>query len=207
MKTKEVKNADVQGTNAGKKATVKTNIRPNITGKEAKNAANEDNAPAQTPQVEETNAPEVKTDSSVAVDNQPADTTATPKAEEVKPAGEEKPQPELSKKELKEGLIRNHLRSLDQTVNLVLNLSRKIKQRDMYKIYLDTLSEFQINQIEEDENEGNRDFQSCELIIRDGKGREFINRNPKVIGGTVDFMGGRFLERLAEIEAEIVIPA
>jgi hypothetical protein len=50
-------------------------------------------------------------------------------------------------------------------------------------------------------------FKGCELIIRDGKGHDFYTASSSVIAGTILFMTGRFAERLAEVEAEIVIPA
>jgi hypothetical protein len=196
-----------KGDNAKNTNEVKTDIRPSLTGKEAKNEADENKAPAQAPQGEATEATEAKTGNGVAVDNQPADTTEAPKADEVKQAEEAKPQAEPTKKELKEAFAVQALRSLDQTVSLVLALGNKIKQRDKYKFNIDTLNEFKINQVEEDEDTGNTSYQRCELTITDDEGNEYTTKNPLVIGATVEFMSNRFIERLAEIEAEIVIPS
>jgi hypothetical protein len=125
----------------------------------------------------------------------------------VKQAEEAKPQAEPTKQELKEAFAVQALRSLDQTVSLVLALGNKIKQRDKYKFNIDTLNEFKINQVEEDEDTGNTSYQRCELTITDDEGNEYTTKNPLVIGATVEFMSNRFIERLAEIEAEIVIPS
>jgi cell pole-organizing protein PopZ len=185
--------------------SLKTDIRPSLTGKEAKDeASNKDTA--KTPQGEETKASEAKTDSAPTVDNQPANVAEAPKAEELKPGEEAKPQAEPTKKELKESFAQQAMRSLDQTVSIVLALGNKIKQRDKYRFNIDTLNAFKINQVDEDEDTGNTSYQRCELTITDDQGNEYTTKNPLVIAATVEFMSNRFMERLAEIEAEIVIP-
>jgi hypothetical protein len=208
MKTKEVKNAAVQGTNANKNEASKINIRPSITGKEAKNhEADKDKAPAQTPQGEETQAPEVKADSGVAVDNQPADTTAAPKADEVKPAGEAQPQAEPSKKEIKEQLSLKPVFNLDATVKLVSELGKKIVQRDKLRATIDNLDSFSIAPNEEDDVTGSNKFYRCELVIKDDDDNEFVTKNAYIIEHVAQYVNSLCVEKLAEIEAEIIIPA
>lgn len=142
---------------------------------------------------------EVKTEPAQA-EQAKADTPAPaePKAE---------PQAEPSKKELKEHFAVQSFRNLEQTVSLITALGNKIKQREKYKFNIETLNAFKINQVEEDEDTGNTSYQRCELTITDDQGNEYVTKNPLVIAATVEFMSGRFLERLAEIEASIVIPA
>jgi hypothetical protein len=114
---------------------------------------------------------------------------------------------EPSKKELKEHFAVQSFRNLEQTVSLITALGNKIKQREKYKFNIETLNAFKINQVEEDEDTGNTSYQRCELTITDDQGNEYVTKNPLVIAATVEFMSDRFSERLAEIEASIVIPA
>jgi len=67
MKTTVIGSDKAKNTN-----DVKTNIRPNITGKEAKNENDTTKTSAETPQVETAKIAEVKTDKPATVDNQPA---------------------------------------------------------------------------------------------------------------------------------------
>lgn len=98
--------------------------------------------------------------------------------------------------------------NLEQTLKLVADLAKKTAQRDRYNGYIDQLKSFVIAQTDEDDMAKNdTSFKGCELVIRDGDGNVFRTESAAVIGGTVEFMTGRFSERLAEVEAEIVIPS
>ena len=138
----------------------------------------------------------------------------TPKAEEVKQDGETKPQaeqnkPEPSKAEVKEQLAQQKpALNLEETLKLVAELAKKTALRDRYKENIESLEKFEELQKEEvDELEDETAFQQCELIIINHKGGfRFSTKSPSVIKGTVGFIGGRFAERMAEVEAEIVIP-
>lgn len=133
--------------------------------------------------------------------NKLAQNGASAKAEQTKaePAKEEvKPQHPVSKPAL----------NLEETLKLVAELAKKTALRDKYTGYFDDLSAFVIAQNDEDDMAKDAaNFKSCELIIRDGQGHDFRTTSATVIAGTVSFMSGRFAERLAEVEAEIVIPA
>jgi hypothetical protein len=50
-------------------------------------------------------------------------------------------------------------------------------------------------------------FQHCEIVITDSNGNKFSTKSPSVIKGTVVFISNRLTERLAEVEAGIVLPA
>jgi hypothetical protein len=98
--------------------------------------------------------------------------------------------------------------NLDETLKLVADLSKKTALRDRYNGYIEQLKAFVIAQNDEDDMaKHDTSFKGCELTIRDGEGNVFHTESAAVISGTVDFMSGRFTERLAEVEAEIVIPA
>ena len=189
---------------------VKTNNRPSLTGKEAKNEAVNDKAPADAPQGEENKnaeTSEVKAGSPVAVGNQPADLATAPKAEEVKQGEEAQPQAEPSKKEIKEQLRIKPVFNLDATVKLVSDLSKKITQRDKLRATIDNLDTFTIAPNEEDDVTGSNKFYRCELTINDDEGNEFVTKNAYIIEHVAQYVNSLCVEKLAEIEAEIVIPA
>ncbi|MDB5158713.1 MAG: hypothetical protein JWR50_3420 [Mucilaginibacter sp.] len=195
-KTKDAKG--VQGTTAQKGTTVKTENRPNITGKEAKEVKKDepakDQKPAKTPQVEATQANEAKTDHFVTADNQPAHAEQQQQAEAVK----EEPKAEI--KYIKP------TPNLEQTLKAVdalhrwsilrLNLLARMKQIEAFEVAL----------LQESDELNDNPFQGCKLIIRDDKNREFITTTPGLIRLVAQFIFNACGEKLAEIEANIVFP-
>lgn len=97
--------------------------------------------------------------------------------------------------------------NLAETLKLVAELAKKTAQRDRYNGYIDMLKAFVVSQNDDDMAPNDTSFKGCELMIKDGQGHVFRTDSAAVISGTIDFMAGRFNERLAEVEAEIVIPA
>lgn len=98
--------------------------------------------------------------------------------------------------------------NLEETLKLVADLSKKTALRSKYNYCIDRLRAFVIAQKDEDDmSKNDTNFKGCELIIRDGEGNTFQTESASVISGTVEFMTGRFMERLAEVEAEIILPA
>jgi len=98
--------------------------------------------------------------------------------------------------------------NLDETLKLVAELAKRTALRDRYMGYLEALDGFEQVQKEHlDELEDEGAFQFCELVITDNKGNRFSTKSPSVIKGTVGFISGRLAERLAEVEAGIVLPA
>lgn len=186
---------------------VKTNIRPNITGKEKNENDKSDaaKAPAETPQEETAQGTEVKAGDAPAYVNQvnqPAQAT-----EAVKPEPQEQPQAEPSKKELKEQLLAKRVFNLDTTVKMVADLSKKIAQRDRLKNTIANLDTFAIQANEDGDVTESNKFHRCELTITDDEGNEFVTKNAYIIDHVAQYVNSLCVEKLAEIEAEIVIPA
>ncbi|EHQ27532.1 hypothetical protein [Mucilaginibacter paludis] len=205
MKTKVIGSDKAKNNNE-----VKTTIRPSLTGKEAKNETLNDNAPADVPQSEENNnteTTEVKTGSPVAVDNQSANLADAPKAEELKTGADPQPQVEPTKKEIKEQLNLKPVFNLDATVKLVSELGKKITQRDKLKATIDNLDTFTIASNEDGDVTGSNKFYRCELVLHDDAGNEFVTKNAYIIDHVTQYVNALCVEKLAEIEAEIVIPA
>lgn len=189
------------------KNEVKTTNRPNITGKEKNENDKSDAAkvPAQTPQGEKAEGTETKAGDSPANDNQVIN--SAPTAEAVKAEEQEQPQAEPSKKELKEQLSANRAFNLDTTVKMVADLSKKIAQRDRLKNTIANLDTFAIQANEDGDVTESNKFHRCELTITDDEGNEFVTKNAYIIDHVSQYVNSLCVEKLAEIEAEIVIPA
>jgi len=128
-----------------------------------------------------------------------------PKAEQPK-AEEAKPQPEPSKKELKEQLKEQQERKLAETVKLVEALGKKIAQKNKLQNTIANIDNFTITQNDEDDMASDSRFHRCELIIHDDDGEEFVTKNPFIIAYVAHEVRGLCVEKLAEVEASIVIP-
>jgi hypothetical protein len=213
MKTAEKNATAVQGTAAkNNQAANRTENRPSLTGKEAKQDENTKNsAPAQTPQVEKTNPAEAKTDSTVTVDNQPAYiapyTTGqvideAPKAEAAKT---EEPKAEPAKAQEVKAPVKFAL-NLEQTLKSVDGLHRLSIQRITLLSRIKLLEDFEVKLIEENDELENNPYQGCKLIIKDDKGREFVTNTPNLIRMVSQFIFDACHEKLAEIEANIIFP-
>ncbi|RKD15208.1 hypothetical protein BCY91_06760 [Pelobium manganitolerans] len=120
---------------------------------------------------------------------------------EVKPelkAGTQKPQEAEQPKKL--------ALNLEATLKLVDDLHRRSIQRDNLLNRIHQLDAFEITLIEEgDELESNH-FQGCQLIISDDKGRKFITQTAGLIKLVAEFIHRACLEKLGEIESNIVFP-
>src|ERR1700743_2094485 len=199
MKTTVIDKSGVQGATAkGKTTTVKTENRPNITGKEAQEAKKDepakDQKPAETPKVEATQATEVKAGNPATGDNQPAHVPEQPQAEEVK----DEPKAEI--KYIKP------VPNLEQTIKTVNDLHRRSIQRLALIARIKLLEDFEVKLAEENDELESSPYQGCKLIIKDDKNREFITNTPNLIRMVSQFIFDACHEKLAEIEANIVFP-
>lgn len=188
----ETKAADKKGAQGANNNEVKTNIRPNLTGKEAKDDTAKNQTPAPTVPVKAEPQAEVKTSSSPAQDNQLANT-----AQPVEP----------TKKELKAELQETKARGLDDTVKLVEQLGKKIAQKNKLFNTVSNLDAFVVTQSDDkDDVSADSKFPRCELVISDDGGEEFVTKNPFIIARVVDMVKQLCIEKLAEVEATIIIP-
>jgi len=180
-------------------ATAKNAIRPSV--------SSNNNAIAPNTKFDDT-----KTDvENNTVQNSPASVVAGDKKEIVENLGDNTnvTTPEPTKKEIKEELqVHKPALSLEETLLLIKDLAEKTAHRATYNGYIEDLEKFVISQDDDDMGKkGTPSFKGCELTIRDSYGNMFETNSASVIFGTVEFMKVRFNERLAEVEAEIVIPA
>jgi len=194
MKTAEVKTTGIN------------NNRANITGNNNV-TAKASNLPVSTtlngeakkdePKKAETPAPLQATEQPkeiVQAENSPKIVAEQPKAEEPKKVAEEaKPaKPVLN---------------LESTLKLVEELHRRKVQRDKLMDTIQSLEAFEVNQKDEAEESGITNYSRCELTIADDKGKSFTTKNPVIIFHVTQYVNALCIDKLAQIEAGIIIPA
>lgn len=133
------------------------------------------------------------------IDQQKPQTDA-PKAEEVKA--------EPTKAEIKEQMKEEKpALNLERTIKLALDLNRRINQRGKLLETINTLESFEVAQQDDAEETDTSFYQGCTLTIEDDKGREFTTKNPFIIKEVANKVNRLCVDKLAEIEGEIFIPA
>ncbi|MGA9648875.1 hypothetical protein [Pedobacter sp.] len=96
---------------------------------------------------------------------------------------------------------------LEGTLKLVEELHRRMVQRGRLVHTINNLEKFELEQKEEAEDTTSNYYQGCELEISDDKRNKFSTKNPVIIKSVALFVRDLCTSRLAEIEAEIIIPA
>lgn len=86
-------------------------------------------------------------------------------------------------------------------------LHRRKRQRDRLLDTIKNLESFEIEQKEEPEETDGNYYYGCKLVIEDDDRNQFNTKNPVIIQAVATFVRDMCTERLAEIEAGIVIPA
>ncbi|GGI23355.1 MULTISPECIES: hypothetical protein [Pedobacter] len=126
---------------------------------------------------------------------------------EATKAEAEQPKAEPTKTEVKEVAPQKIALNLESTLKLVEELHRRKMQRDRLLDTIDTLEAFEIAQQEDAEETDSNHFQGCVLTIEDDERRKFSTKNPVIIQAVAQFVNRMCVDRLAEIEAGITIPA
>lgn len=131
-----------------------------------------------------------------------------PKVEALLPVAETKPvQNEVKQEALTEIQFEKPVLNLEGTLKLVEDLHRRKTQRDRLLYTIGVLEAFEVAQVDDaDETEANH-FQGCVLTIEDDQRRKFTTKNPVIIQAVAQFVNTMCVNRLAEIEAGIIIPA
>jgi len=96
--------------------------------------------------------------------------------------------------------------NLETTLKVVEDLHRRSIQRDNLLSRIRQLEAFEIAQMEESDELESNHFQGCQLIIGDDKGRKFITQTAGLIKLTAEFIRTACIQKLGEIEADIVLP-
>jgi hypothetical protein len=96
--------------------------------------------------------------------------------------------------------------NLDKTIEIIEALNMAKQQRARLLHYSKTLDEFDVEQRDEDLKE-TAYYQACKLTITDDKRNTFELRNPTLIRDVVEYLKDRFIDKLGEVEASIVLPS
>jgi len=194
MKTAVITSAKSNGLNTNPAITAKANT-PALGGKtdEVKGAEKVNGLPL---------GKEIAGEASLVSQAKPEKSVVAPEIKnEVKPL-EENP----SKSELRDGLVKPAL-NLESTLKLVEELHRRKIQRDKLLSTIGTLEEFEVAQKDDAEETDSNHYQGCELTIEDDKRRSFSTKNPFIIKKVAEYVNTLCLDKLAEIEGEIFLPA
>lgn len=120
----------------------------------------------------------------------------------------DQPKAEPTKLEIKEQLAGTKtILNLEGTLKLVEELHRRKVQRDKLLDTIETLETFDVAQKDDAEETDSNHFQGCELTIEDDKRRQFVTKNPFIIKKVAEYINSLCMDRLAEIEGEIFLPA
>jgi hypothetical protein len=200
MKTPENNNGAAQGTatatakNNAAKTNTQTVNRPSIPGKDKDKT--DEPAKTETAAAVAEAAPAPSAETKSPANEQQAGTMEQPKGEEVK-AEAANPEVQYIKPAL----------NLEQTVKAVEGLHRKNIQRLALIARIKTLEDFQIKLAENSDQLESNVYQGCKLIIEDDRGNKFITNTPNLIAMVSQFVYDACVNKLAEIESEIVFPA
>ena len=96
--------------------------------------------------------------------------------------------------------------NLEQTLKWVETMHRRKVQRDKLVGTIDTLEAFEVAQLDDADETDNNHFQGCVLSIVDDNRKEFSTKNPFIIAAVASYVKSLCVDKLAEIEGEIVIP-
>ncbi|KLT67091.1 hypothetical protein [Pedobacter sp. BMA] len=146
------------------------------------------------------------------------DTAGASKPEKIKENTEEpksigavvqlpQPKEETNEPKMAEEKLGKPALNLEGTLKLVEELHRRMVQRGRLVHTIDNLDKFEIEQKQEAEDTSTNYYQGCELEITDDKRNKFSTKNPVIIKAVALFVRDLCTNRLAEIEAEITIPA
>jgi hypothetical protein len=98
--------------------------------------------------------------------------------------------------------------NLEGTLKLVEELHKRKVHRDNLLNTIKTLEDFKV-MVQEDESEDieSAQFQGCKLTIEDDDRNAFTTKNPVIIRAVAEYVNKLCTNKLAEIEANLVIPA
>ncbi len=128
----------------------------------------------------------------------------------VEPGKAETPEPAaipVKKEERQEIKPEKPALNLESTLKLVEELHRRKIQRDKLLETITTLEAFEVAQQDDSDDADSNHFQGCALTIEDDERRKFSTKNPVIIQAVAQYVNSLCVNRLAEIEAGIIIPA
>jgi len=180
----------------------------NVAQKDEKTAATTSTNPV----TEENKHPKFVAGNPVNKDNsKPAETVKeTPKAETAKPKEEPKaeaPKAEPGKAEDVKPEPKKFALNLEGTLKFIEEMHRKAKQRIKLQETIKNLDDFEVELRDEADSADTNYYTGCTLTITDDRNRKFETKNPTIIWTVAQLVNNMCVDKLAEIEAGIVIPS
>ena len=109
---------------------------------------------------------------------------------------------ELAKEDTKKIVL-----NLEGTLKFIEEMHRKAKQRVKLQQTIQNLDEFEVELRDEADTTDTNYYNGCVLTIEDDNRRRFETKNPTIIWTVAQLVNNMCVEKLAEIEAAIVIPS
>lgn len=134
----------------------------------------------------------------------------TPKVEAVKPKEEPKaeaPKAEAPKQEAPQAEPKKFVLNLEGTLKFIEEMHRKAKQRIKLQETIKNLDDFEVELRDEADSADTNYYTGCSLTITDDRNRKFETKNPTIIWTVAQLVNNMCVDKLAEIEAGIVIPS
>jgi hypothetical protein len=110
-------------------------------------------------------------------------------------------QPEAVKAEPKKIVL-----NLEGTLKFIEEMHRKAKQRTKLQETIKNLDDFEVELRDEADTTDTNYYHGCVLSIEDDNRRKFETKNPTIIWTVAQLVNNMCVDKLAEIEAGIVIP-
>ena len=96
--------------------------------------------------------------------------------------------------------------NLEGTLKFIEEMHRKAKQRTKLQDTIKNLDDFEIELRDEADTTDTNYYNGCVLTIEDDNRRKFETKNPTIIWTVAQLVNNMCVDKLAEIEAGIVIP-
>jgi len=96
--------------------------------------------------------------------------------------------------------------NLEGTLKFIEEMHRKAKQRTKLQETIKNLDDFEVELRDEADTTDTNYYNGCVLTIEDDNRRKFETKNPTIIWTVAQLVNNMCVDKLAEIEAGIVIP-
>ncbi|OKS86114.1 hypothetical protein [Mucilaginibacter polytrichastri] len=96
--------------------------------------------------------------------------------------------------------------NLEGTLKFIEEMHRKAKQRGKLQETIKNLDDFEVELRDEADSADTNYYTGCTLTLTDDRNRKFETKNPTIIWTVAQLVNNMCVDKLAEIEAGIVIP-
>ncbi|MHB8205949.1 hypothetical protein [Mucilaginibacter sp.] len=177
---------------------------------ESRNAINNHPVKSENPVTKENQNPQVVAGNQINKDSanpkeqaksETAKAEVKPEAPKVEPIKTEQAKPAEAVQEPKKIVL-----NLEGTLKFIEEMHRKAKQRTKLQETIKNLDDFEVELRDEADTTDTNYYHGCVLTIEDDNRRKFETKNPTIIWTVAQLVNNMCVDKLAEIEAGIVIP-